>query len=335
MDALRPDGLGGPLVIVGRGRDLATGRDGTTVSIVRAATLTATLAPGDGHIVRELTTEPVRPGLAALVGQPAATGFRGRLQAADPGLRDEHDLLYQLLDDLQIVVMLSGIPHAAELHRNVSREPRVALLTSRADICAGWRTGGTIMESLASSGNTPAGIGPDAPSPRPADDPLAWHDAPPLPPRSLRRARRIDVRPAAAGGQPAASGGSAPFSRSVPAVAEPTGAPVAIDAFYRDSETLADGTETVVHEYTVTGAVDPATMTITQIAATPQVLPWVECPVAVLSAARLAGTPLAGLRTHVRRTFTGTSTCTHLNDMLRALEGVPSLLAAGPAGGTG
>ena len=48
-------------------------------------------------------------------------------------------------------------------------------------------------------------------------------------------------------------------------------------------------------------------------------LPWMECPGAVASAERLSGMPIAELRTRVRREFTGTSTCTHLNDTLRSL----------------
>jgi hypothetical protein len=59
--------------------------------------------------------------------------------------------------------------------------------------------------------------------------------------------------------------------------------------------------------------------------ATPQLLPWVDCP-AALSASRLAGLPESGLRRHVRDTFLGTSTCTHLNDTLRSLEDIPALL---------
>ena len=58
------------------------------------------------------------------------------------------------------------------------------------------------------------------------------------------------------------------------------------------------------------------------------VLPWVECPSAAASATRLAGTPAADLRERIRDTFVGTSTCTHLNDTLRALAALPPTLAA-------
>jgi hypothetical protein len=99
---------------------------------------------------------------------------------------------------------------------------------------------------------------------------------------------------------------------------------VLIDAIFRDSYVLPDGQETIIHEYTLTAEVDDGT--VTRCEAVPRVLPWLECPGAAASAGRLAGLPLAGLRRHVRETFTGTPTCTHLNDMLRALEDVPALV---------
>ena len=69
----------------------------------------------------------------------------------------------------------------------------------------------------------------------------------------------------------------------------------------------------------------PTTRTLTTIAATANVLPWQECPGAVASATRLAGLPITDLRRVVRRELTGTSTCTHLNDVLRLLADVEVL----------
>jgi hypothetical protein len=99
----------------------------------------------------------------------------------------------------------------------------------------------------------------------------------------------------------------------------------AVDVLYRDSYVRPDGLETVIHEYVV--ALRFRDGVIRSLRATPRTLPWVECPAAAASAERLVGVPLDGLRTHVRKTFGGTSTCTHLNDTLRSLEDVPGLLA--------
>ena len=99
-----------------------------------------------------------------------------------------------------------------------------------------------------------------------------------------------------------------------------------IDVLYRDSHADEDGTETIVHEYTVAATVDTSRGVLVSCSATPRVLPWVECPAAALSASRLAGLPVSGLRRHVRDTFLGVGTCTHLNDTLRSLEDIPALL---------
>jgi hypothetical protein len=103
---------------------------------------------------------------------------------------------------------------------------------------------------------------------------------------------------------------------------------VAVDAFFRDSHVNADGLETVVHEYAIDASLDPSGSRFLSCEARVGVLPWVECPLAVPSAARLAGQPAAELRGWVRETFTGTSTCTHLNDSLRAMACLPHLVAS-------
>jgi hypothetical protein len=105
---------------------------------------------------------------------------------------------------------------------------------------------------------------------------------------------------------------------------------IAVDCFFRDSHVSEDGPETVVHEYTVTASVDLVSERFLSCEAAVGALPWMECPGAVASAARLTGQPVDGLRSRVRDTFTGTSTCTHLNDTLRSLECLPRLIRAIP-----
>jgi hypothetical protein len=98
-----------------------------------------------------------------------------------------------------------------------------------------------------------------------------------------------------------------------------SGEPDRFDAHFRDSHMDQDGMEWVVHEYSAAGAFDVAAGRVLDVGAQAHVLPWMECPGAVASAERLSGMPIAELRTRVRREFTGTSTCTHLNDTLRSL----------------
>jgi hypothetical protein len=95
-----------------------------------------------------------------------------------------------------------------------------------------------------------------------------------------------------------------------------------VDAMFRDSHFDDDGNESAVHEYALAATIDAATLEITSAAATPHVLPYIECPSAAASTGRLVGLRLDELRDRVRSEFVGTSTCTHLNDLLRSLEDV-------------
>ena len=113
----------------------------------------------------------------------------------------------------------------------------------------------------------------------------------------MRRFRRLDLRPAGE-----------------------------FDAHFRDSHVDGDGDETIVHEYTVEGSIDASTRTVTSVAANVRVLPWQECPGAIGSAARIQGMTLSEIRDRVRGEFVGTSTCTHLNDTLRAIADLDALL---------
>ncbi|MER6808171.1 DUF2889 domain-containing protein [Spirillospora sp. NPDC000708] len=304
VDMLRPDGLQGPLVLAGRGRDLLTSVAGGSRTLSRAG-MRAVVDFVGGRFVRELSTDPNRP-LDALIGARASSGFRGRLDEADPRLAADHDLLYLLLDEVPVTTLISGQAVSAgtseqamkaEMARQSTMPGRPGRPGFVADLCAGFATGGTIMNGIEATGLPPTVTGPAAPPLDTEDDPDAWHATDPLPPQAMRRARRIDVVP---------------------------GEHATVDAFFRDSYVLLDGLETVIHEYTLTADIEGGT--VTRCEARARVLPWMECPAAVASASRLAGVPLAGLRGHVRDRFTGTSTCTHLNDMLRALEDVPALL---------
>jgi hypothetical protein len=123
------------------------------------------------------------------------------------------------------------------------------------------------------------------------------HTVEPLRPHGMRRFRRLDL-----------------------------GSKGEFDAHFRDSHVDGDGVETIVHEYTVAGSVDTATRTVTSVTADVRVLPWQECPGAIGSAARIQGMSLSEMRDRVRGEFVGTSTCTHLNDTLRAIGDLEALL---------
>lgn len=101
---------------------------------------------------------------------------------------------------------------------------------------------------------------------------------------------------------------------------------VIADAMFRDTHADAHGREQVIHEYRLRARADPVSLRILDVAAEPRVLPYPECPTVAQSAERLVGESLTGLRRRVAVEFSGVSTCTHLNDMLRSLGDIPYLL---------
>jgi len=155
-----------------------------------------------------------------------------------------------------------------------------------------------MLGAMDETGIFPIPLGPDAPDLDRPDDPLAWHDMEPMAPKSVRRRRRIDVI---------------------------DGDPLSVDVHFRDSHLAVDAAEDVLHEYTLQATVDPDSLVVLSSEAQARTLPWPECPNALASAARIAGERVADLRTKVHADFRGTTTCTHLNDVLRSLAGVSAL----------
>jgi hypothetical protein len=278
------------------GRDLLT-RSGDESEVLDDSRLDAHVDFSAGTIKR-ISAEPTHPRLADLNGARAFGGFRSLVHEAMPSERDSCSVRYQLLDDLPIALMLSA---RALRSAGLGMTKMGVRQESPIDICAGWVAGGTADAGTTEHG-PPLDLGPVASQITRDDDALAWHVFEPLPPHSTRRHRRIDVWR--------------------------DGDTAEVDCFFRDSFTPADGVETVVHEYRLHGTVDPQTSRFITCEAEAGQLPYPECPNALASAKRLAGAEVTGLRREVRRTFVGTSTCTHLNDTMRSLEDVAALIRA-------
>ena len=305
IDTHRPEGLLGPPVVEARGRDLVTRTDGSAWAV--AAAHVAARLDGPAHTLQAIATDPEVPGVEALVGATVGPGFRAKVDRAAPDLGGSGALVYLLLDDLPGATLVSGYAmlHAGILGDAVPDE----YMAARGDLCAGWAVDASMMTMIREHGVNPTPLGPDAPPLTDGDD-LATHPAEPLGPFGMRRFRRLDVVAPGQPGQPGAPG-----------------ARYRVAVFFRDSHVDGDGRESIVHEYRVDATLDPGAGTVATIAATADVLPWRECPGALASAERLVGHPLADLRPWVRQTFVGTSTCTHLNDVLRGFADLEHLVA--------
>jgi hypothetical protein len=282
--------------VLAHGRDLHTSADGTA-TVLDEVRLHLVLDV-DGTITA-IESDPVEPALGKLVGGNNQRGFRAAMDDAVPHHREAATVLHQLLDDVPMAGLINGYGWSRELGDDFDLPSGSA--DRLRDRCAGWVNDGVMLGAMDETGIFPIPLGPDAPDLDDPGDPLAWHAMEPMAPRSVRRRRRLDV----IGGDP-----------------------LRVDVHFRDSHLAVDAAEDVLHEYTLQATVDPSSLVVLSSEAQARTLPWPECPNALASAGRIAGVPVAGLRAMVHADLRGTSTCTHLNDVLRSLAGIASLARA-------
>lgn len=300
----RRNGLSDPAHTVLHGRDLCTDANGEPRTLDELV-LTADIAALSRELL-EISSSRASEAVASLRGASVGSGFRAKVQQAIPDLTTTGDLLYQLLDDLSGASLVSGYSRQRGGFEASGGQARVpsGIVERNADICSGWASDATILTAFRVDNVIPIPLGPLSPALPRADDQEGWHDLAPMGPQDMRRARRLDLLAAD-------EHGVHPFN-----------------AHFRDLYRQSDGQDIVLHEYTVTGSVDPVSRRFIEVQAQARVLPWLECPAAVASALRLTDHGIDDLRAHVREEFVGTSTCTHLNDTLRSLTDLGPLLDA-------
>ena len=285
--------------LLGRSRDLLTPADGSPPLVLREDTMRAVAGPD--RVLTEISTTPEVPNLEVLVGLKG--GLRAKIVATFPELVQEGPPLYLLLDDISGATLVSGFAFTHWDPAGVGifdKEIDPALKSrklSMVNICAGFQEGSSALgvdgppakHSVQPVVNLPIG-----------EDPLAWHELFETHNVSARRARRIDVWR--------------------------EGNEWVIDAFFQDSGTSPSGQRIAVHEYTIAARVDSTTGVVTAIKAIPQVLPFQECPMAIIAVGRLVGQRIRDFRTVVNELLPGSDGCTHMNDTLRSLAEVPVLV---------
>jgi len=276
------------MVVRGEGRDLRTDRDGATRVLARAH-LEVELDPA--YRIRRFESSPGWSPPGGLDRVSVASGFRKLLRGPrGPGADDQ--LLTALLDDLPGASLVGG--YAAARRGSVPVRPVDAQLGGRLDVCAGFARGASIDLLTHEQGVIPLPAGEPL-TIEAEEDLLAWHERRPLVPDSMRRQRLMDVQPDAQAGR------------------------VRVAAHFRDIHTDADGRSVVVHEYVAEVAVDLATGRVASVEVTARVLPWPECPGAVVTAQQAVGQSLTELRARMTGDFVGPSSCTHLTDTVRAI----------------
>lgn len=211
-------------------------------------------------------------------------------------------MLHQRLDDVPITLVISV--SLAVLGRRLPLTGPGSV--PRSDNCAGLTTSALAARGQDLELPAPLRDLPTAPPVPDADVLGAWHDLLPLEPSAVRRYRLLDVWVEGA---------------------------TCFETFYRDAHMSRSGVEKVVHEYRLRRELVRDGVTLRRATVTPGDLPWAECPNAVASADALLGTSTLDLRSRAGDVCVGSTSCTHLTDMLRLLEDVPQLARALP--GTG
>ncbi|MEO5598024.1 MAG: DUF2889 domain-containing protein [Novosphingobium sp.] len=302
IDVTWPDGAGNARHMDGRARDLVTPTDGGPALVRAAATMTALV--NDNRVIEAISADSAPDGLQKLVGERGGGHLRQVLRETLPELIESASPLYLLLDDISGFSLISGwalmlwAAKSPDMPMNVDPAEKQSQMADRAGVCWGLQLGNSGM-TLGSAGSDVGAA--DAKELRNPLDVEGWHDLPTTAGMAMRRARRIDVW-------------------------REQGA-IMVEAAFQDSAPHPDGGRVALHEYTVRASLDPQTLVITSLVPIPHVLPFHECPGAVANAMKLVGTPIAEMRNAVLEQLRGTHGCTHLNDALRSMAEVPSLLA--------
>ena len=296
IDMTWPGGRGTQLRLLGRARDLLTPANGGPPRVLAEDVVRVGVALD--RTIEDIEADPRRPAIAGLVGARGGGKLRGVLGDVMPDERADGTPLYLLLDDIAGATLIAGFAYSQWDTDWMSRKPGQPSPRRRMEgICTGFQPGSSALDR-------------EMPKPEPSrvlpvdqlpdtGDPLGWHHLDEIAEVSMRRARRIDVR----------------LAHGL----------IEVDAMFQDSATTPAGGRAAVHEYRIEATAEPSTLELLSLSADPRILPFPECPLAVLNIDRMIGTPLPAMRSAVLEQLTGTNGCTHLNDALRALAEVPVL----------
>ena len=296
IDSMRPDGLDGDVQVVaraagpahhGRGRGPCPGR----------RRLRRGPSPPDRRLLR-IDHPDAR--LAELAGRVDRERLPGTRLAAVPDEAERSTLLNLLLDDLTGANLVAG--YAMQRHPSwTTRTIPVEHFDAATDLLRRLGQGrhdprrGRGRRHGADAHHRAGGARADA------DDPLAWHDRPALPPGSMRRARRLDL------------------------VADGDG--LGFDVHFRDTTSTATAWRARSTSTRCGAGSTPRPTRSSSSTPPPTCCRGWSAPRRSAAPSRLVGATVDELRAVVRADFVGTSTCTHLNDTLRGLADLPALAA--------
>jgi hypothetical protein len=299
IDTSWPDGPNGNTRLIGRARDIVTPRAGGKPIVCAEDSFDARLR--QDRTIASIATDPARVDLSRLIGRGGGGGYRRALDEIVPEERRNGTPLYLLLDDLAGASLVSRWAFSQwdpGWTERIKKDPNyTAMAEGQIGICIGKAPDSSAFDPAVDQTS-----GAPAVELRNPDDPEGWHEMTVQNSSAMaaRRARRIDVR-------------------------RENGV-LLIEAAFQDSAPLPAGGRRTVHEYTLTATADVASLRLLSVSPQPRVLPFVECPSAITNLTQLIGVPLTEMRERVPAALKGVAGCTHLNDAMRALAEMPTLV---------
>ncbi len=249
----------------------------------------------DSWLLEELAVEGgIGLSAAHLVGQSVLRGFRRQLDPLKEGTPNEQ-AMRRMMWDFPLALMING--QTSSLDHPALKAPQPMGELPGVNQCSGWRAGGDMLTSIERAGGM---LRMKLSDELVGDEHLGDTDPPPLAPLASRRRRQLTVRL--------------------------EGDELKIRDRFRDSYSDPDGIERALHHWIVDVRAGVLDHVITQVEVTSMALPWLECPSAGGSGVRLVGRTLEDAEVLVGTEFKGITTCTHLNDTLVMLSGVPEML---------
>lgn len=304
IDTNWPEGYGKPMVMQARARDIWTPVEGGAPVVLSEDRYTI-LASAAREIL-SINVSPDRPHVQQLVGVRGGGQSRAALIEIMADERIKGSPLYLILDDFAGASLVSGwvwsrwVDDWGKLAEKSGLQSTAGRGGNMEGVCTGFSPGSSALVGVGGARMKDQSFA-IVPSLVNADDPEGWHPLAAQCGVAMRRARRIDVWR--------------------------DGDDLAIDVGFQDSGTQPNSAERVaVHEYHVCAGTQAGILADLKIDA--RVLPFQECPGAVVHAQKILGTPLADLRAAVLATLPGILGCTHLNDVLRSMAEVPAMAAS-------
>ncbi|WP_173012803.1 DUF2889 domain-containing protein [Niveispirillum sp. SYP-B3756] len=291
------------MTVISIARDLLTDDAAATPQLLGQDRLLSTLSPDR----RLLSIEASRrqDAMAGLVGLRPGGEMRRAMAAAMPEEGAGSTRLYRLLDDMAGAVFMAPagwydwVPGGpAYYDRALGQSP--VMDRSVEGVCISFQAG---SPALTADGRTNEAIAnhPVAPIAFEGADPWGWHRLADVRGPNQWRVRRLDLW-------------------------QQDGL-LQVDSWFQDSAVKRGSTDTRIlfHEYGLRATIDPETLILLSIDVQAAVLPFTSCLAAPATARHLIGQPVSTFRKLVPVTLPGTRGCTHLNDMLRALQDVDTL----------